>query len=228
MFCGCLAVVCLFSYSLDKVPILIFMAIAFDYADGMAARFLNVHSPMGKELDSLADMVTFGFVPGAIMFTLIKMTLGAESIPFEQFLQNPPLWIAFTGFAVTIFSALRLAKFNLDTRQSDGFIGLPTPSSTVFIVGLLMIILKGPFEIRKIILDTYLLSVLSFVIGYLLIAELPMTSLKFSNFGWKGNELRYIGILTGVLMLVFLGHLALSLGVLIYVLFSLANMVFKK
>lgn len=227
LLCGCIALVCLFEDAPHLVPYFVAAAVIFDVFDGMIARMLHINSEIGKQLDSLADMVTFGFLPGAIMFKMISASMGIENLPPDEYLRQPALWFSFIGFSITLFSALRLAKFNLDARQSDGFIGLPTPSSTLFVMGLMMIWLYGPYSLRPYLNDNYILSLISVVLSYLLIAELPMFSLKFKNFGWKGNEERYLGLLLATISFVVLKHAALALNVFMYVLYSAGKYAFQ-
>ena len=162
----------------------------FDFFDGMVARLLHVSSPIGKELDSLADDITFGFAPSAIVFSYLS-----------TFHIHWPV-IPFLAFIMAAFSALRLAKFNLDERQALGFIGLPTPANALFwgslIVGLGDTISTIPYAEWLILGGT-------FISCYLLIAEIPMFALKFKTWGWKGNEIKYIFILSCIPLLLFLG-----------------------
>jgi CDP-diacylglycerol--serine O-phosphatidyltransferase len=207
-------------------PWLIGGAIVCDYLDGMLARALRVKSTLGKELDSLADMVSFGLVPGAILYTLLGFSVHAAAMPLGEYLWNPERWIVFVGFSVTLFSALRLATFNLDDRQTSGFIGLPTPSSTVFALGLLLIFLYGPGTLQAWVLSPTLLVLVSAVLSYLLVADLPMFSLKFEGWQLKGNEERYGALLLGLGNLLLFGHLAFSLNILLYVAYSAGKQVF--
>jgi CDP-diacylglycerol--serine O-phosphatidyltransferase len=240
LFLGCLAVLCLLSGGgevpsghvpigdgaaaadnpLYLVPWLVMGSIVCDYFDGLLARVLNVKSPIGKELDSLADMVSFGLVPGTILFVLLGMSVNAFALPATEYLRNPERWIVFAGFLVTLFSALRLAKFNVDTRQTSGFVGLPTPSSTVFVLGLLMVFLYGPNSLQPWVLSPTLLAMTSAVLSFLLVAEIPMFSLKFEGGALRGNEERYAALALGLGNLILFGHLAFPLNILLYVLYS--------
>ena len=180
----------------------------FDFFDGMVARLLHVSSPIGKELDSLADDITFGFAPSAIVFSyLCTFHIHIPVVPF-------------LAFVMAAFSALRLAKFNLDERQALGFIGLPTPANALFwgalIVGL---------QEKNICFEGMEWCVLfgTFVSCYLLIAEIPMFALKFKTWGWKGNEIKYIFILSCIPLLLLLGVTGLAAIIAWYVILSVAT-----
>jgi PAS domain S-box-containing protein len=178
LFFGSLAIWATFNGQYYLVPGLFWAAILCDYADGMAARMLKVHSDMGKELDSLADMVGFGLLPGVIYFKLIAEVAG---LPSNEINMALPLWpLPFLGFIITLFSALRLAKFNLDTRQTDGFLGLATPSSTAFAVGLLLIYQHDPS--LSWLFNVPTLLGLCIGMSLLLVSELPMLGLKFKRY----------------------------------------------
>jgi CDP-diacylglycerol--serine O-phosphatidyltransferase len=170
--------------------LLIIIGAVFDFFDGMTARLLGVSSPIGKELDSLADCITFGFAPSAIIFSYLS------TFETHNFV------IPFLAFIMAAFSALRLAKFNLDERQALGFIGLPTPANALFwgslIVGTQEYLEEIPY-IPFILLAGVLVSC------YLLVSEIPMFALKFKHWGWKGNEIKYIFVLSCIPLLLLLG-----------------------
>lgn len=218
LFCGCIAVVMIFRNHLEWAAYLVFIAALFDLFDGMAARMLNVSSPMGKELDSLADVISFGLVPGAILFKLLQVNVGMVS--GSEMLSRG---LQFFPFVVTAFSALRLAKFNLDTRQSDSFIGLPTPANTLLIVSLPLILGNDQFGLSGIILNPYFLLTLSLVQSYFLVAEIPLIALKFKNFTWKDNSYQFILIIASAILLVVLQFAALPLIIFLYVFLSLVK-----
>lgn len=187
----------------------------FDFFDGFVARLLHVSSPVGKELDSLADDITFGFAPAAIVFSLLRETL-PNVLPDGTLLNVLP----FAAFLISAFSALRLAHFNLDERQTTSFIGLPTPANCLFwaalAVGAHDVITATPWSAWA-LLAGVLLSC------YLLVAEIPMFALKFKHFGWNGNALRYSFILVSLVLLIFGGWTAFSVIIVLYVLVSLAS-----
>ncbi|MDD7317372.1 MAG: CDP-alcohol phosphatidyltransferase family protein [Prevotella sp.] len=193
---GCIAT--MYAFGCDQKMALLFIVIGatFDFFDGMSARLLGVSSPIGKELDSLADVITFGMAPATMVFTLLSgLNYPATLAPLRPILP-------YTAFLIAAFSALRLAKFNLDERQAMGFIGLPTPANALFwssaIVGIGAILAHHEWAPIA-VLPMILLSC------FLLIAELPMFALKFKHTGWRGNEVKFIFILTCVPLLVFLG-----------------------
>ena len=183
---GCIAVYFAFKGLYTLALQWIVIGAVFDFFDGMSARLLHVSSPIGKELDSLADDITFGFAPSAIVFSFLS---GLHiHIPLLPFL----------AFVMAAFSALRLAKFNLDERQAMGFIGLPTPANALFwgalIVGLGEQLAAMPYV-------EWIVLAMVFVSSYLLVSEIPMFALKFKTWGWKGNEIKYIFLLTCIPLL---------------------------
>ena len=185
----------------------IIIGAVFDFFDGMSARLLGVSSPIGKELDSLADDITFGFAPSAIIFSYL--------CTFHIHL----LFVPFLAFVMAAFSALRLAKFNLDERQALGFIGLPTPANALF-WGALIGGLQG-YDIHFEGIEWCIIAGV-FISSYLLISEIPMFALKFKTWGWKGNEIKYIFLLTCIPML-FLGIFGLAAIIAWYVILSAVN-----
>lgn len=218
LLCGCIGVVEAFHNNLILSCLLIGVALIFDFLDGFFARLLKVTSPIGRDLDSLADMVTFGLLPSIIMYQLLM-----QSIP-DLF----GIWKAYAAFIIAIFSAIRLAKFNNDPRQSDSFIGVPTPANAMLIASLPLIVHVESTFWKDIIINTTNLLILSAVMSCALIMELPLIALKFKSFGWKGNESRYILIGVTVLLLVTLKFLAVPAILIVYVLLSLADNLRKK
>lgn len=235
---------------------LVGIAAVLDFLDGFAARALKQHSPIGKDLDSLADMVTFGVVPGVIMLRLLEMAFFSQYLErtnfnTEQFgtLTNPgyfsPGPYVYLAFAISLFSALRLAKFNNDTRQSDSFIGVPTPANAILIASLPLILnvhlpdhWDGTFAddiallrsdvVSKLILTPWVLFAIIGIMSYLLIAELPLFALKFKSFKWKGNEVRYSFLLVAIAMLVLLKFIALPLIIVVYIVMSAVLALIKR
>ena len=216
LFCGCVAVVLIFRNHLVWGAYLVFAAALFDLLDGFVARLLKVNSPIGKELDSLADMVSFGLVPGAILFKLLQVNIQAVSGSGEIL-----RIVQFLPFVVTVFSALRLAKFNIDTRQSESFIGLPTPANTLLVVSFPFILMDDEMGLRNLILSPYFILSLSAVTSYLLVSELPLIALKFKNFSWKDNSYQFILIGFSAILLAALKFAALPLIIFLYVLLSI-------
>ncbi len=224
LFCGCCALVCIFK--LMFIPAFIFLMVGgiADYTDGMVARALGVNSPFGKEIDSLADMVSFGVVPGAILYQLLSISWYGTAGALEATI----VWEALPGFLVSIFACWRLAKFNLDTRQSENFIGLPTPSATMFVCGLMLIYEQNSEGMREWILQPYFLYAVALAFSYLLISEIPMKGFKFKSFAWQGNEFRYIFVILSVLLLLVVKEIAFSVLILVYVIYSIITFVLKK
>lgn len=175
LICGCIATVQAIQGHADVALLFIVIGAIFDFFDGMTARLLHVSSPIGKELDSLADVVTFGVAPSAIIFAYLQSEYSTAE--------------ASMAFIMAAFSALRLAKFNLDERQALGFIGLPTPANALF-WGALSIGIDGMEYAPYIVMAAVPVSC------YLLVSEIPMFALKFKSWGWKGNEVKYIFLLT--------------------------------
>lgn len=225
--CGCLAIVFAFQGNLVLVAYLVGIAAVLDFLDGFVARALKQFSPIGKDLDSLADMVTFGVVPAVVMFVMIMLnTRYSADILFSA---HPLRWAA-PAFVIALFSALRLAKFNVDTRQSDSFIGVPTPANAILICSLPLVAAKmsSDYDFDWLFENIYVLLGITFIMSYLLIAEIPLFALKFKSFKWKGNEIRYSFLVAAVIMLVMLQYIALPLIIILYILLSIANNILKR
>ena len=223
LFCGCCAVASVFYGQFVQAFWFYFAGGVADYLDGTAARWLKVRSSLGKELDSIADMVSFGVVPGAILYILlVKGLKGQDVLPIELTLVAAP------AFLVSVMSGLRLAKFNLDTRQTEDFIGLPTPACTTFTVGLLLIFHYNSFGLADVVINPFFLGFTILALSYLLVAELPLFSFKFKSGAWKGNEIRYTFGIASILALIFLKEVALALMILIYVLLGIVLKVIKS
>lgn len=242
LFCGSIAVIFAVRGQLELTAIFVMLGIFFDFFDGLAARKLNVQSELGLQLDSLADMVTSGLAPGIVMFHLItrSVTNNEWGMTGLKRLSNGTLFsgnaftevlFVFNGYAlvgllIVLASAYRLAKFNIDTRQTTSFIGLPTPANTLLIVSLPLILSYGaPEWVEMIILNKWFLIGLTVLCCYLLNAELPLFALKFKTWDFATNKLRYIFLIITVLLLVFFKFLAVPCVILLYVLLSV---IFRK
>lgn len=188
----------------------------FDFLDGFAARLLRVSSPIGKELDSLADVISFGLLPALLMFVLIS-----EATAFDPANRLLP----FTALAIAVFSALRLAIFNVDENQKDSFRGLPTPANALFLTALPA--LHGT-SLAFILDSPAILAAIAVIFSLLLIAPIDLFALKFKNFRWSDNALRFTFLLTAVLLLVLVQFMAIPLIILIYLLMSLAMKLFPR
>ena len=205
---GCIATWFAFQGDYGMALLFIVIGAVFDFFDGMSARLLHVSSEIGKELDSLADDITFGFAPSAIVFSyLCSLHIHLILVPF-------------LAFVMAAFSALRLAKFNLDERQAMGFIGLPTPANALFWGSLIVGLHQSGFSFEG--LEWVILAGV-FLSCYLLVAEIPMFALKFKQWGWKGNEIKYIFILSCVPILLLLGIIGLAVIIAWYVILSVAT-----
>ena len=195
---GCIATMFAFCADAKMALLWIIIGAAFDFFDGMSARILGVSSPIGKELDSLADDVTFGVAPATIVFSQLSV------MEYPSVLAPVADYVPFFAFVMAAFSALRLAKFNLDTRQTTSFIGLPTPANALF-WGSLLVSQSNFMESSPMMVFAILAMVC--VSSWLMVSEIPMFALKFKQWGWKGNELRYSFIVFSVAMMVWLGLL---------------------
>lgn len=189
---GCIAVSYAFEGLYATAFLFIVIGAVFDFFDGMSARLLGVSSPIGKELDSLADCITFGLAPSAIIYTFLSTQPWLELVPVVG------RYVPYTAFVLAAFSALRLAKFNLDERQTTSFIGMPTPANALFwaslIVGSEGWLSSSPLTVAAVV-------VMVFVCSWLLVAEIPMFALKFKTWGWRGNGLKYVFIVTSAVLL---------------------------
>lgn len=240
LLCGCLAIVKAFEGDLVWSAYLVGIALILDFFDGFFARLLKVSSPIGKDLDSLADMVTFGVVPGVVVYKMIVSAMispmldGAASSGWTVYpslsAETTHSYLPLLGFSITIFSCIRLAKFNNDTRQSDSFIGVPTPANAMVICSFPLIVRFQPdlIFLVNLISNAWFLIILSGVMSFLLISELPLFALKFKNFGWADNKIRFVFLLLSVVMLVGLKFLAIPIIIILYILLSIVNNIFLK
>ncbi|MDY0076811.1 MAG: CDP-diacylglycerol--serine O-phosphatidyltransferase [Bacteroidales bacterium] len=204
---------------LAEAAYLIFVAALFDFADGFAARLLQAHSAIGTQLDSLADMVSFGVAPGFILYRLILMSHGRMEVLFFGIDIIPLL-----AFIVPLFAALRLAKFNIDERQTDSFIGLPSPAAALLIASLPLIreqLYESQSLSYMITTNTYFYLGVAFATSILMVAELPLFSLKFKTFKLKNNEIRWFFLVLSVGLLVFFQAVAIPFIILSYLFLSL-------
>ncbi|MDB4903302.1 MAG: CDP-diacylglycerol--serine O-phosphatidyltransferase [Mucilaginibacter sp.] len=212
LFSGCIGIVLAFKGELIAASYAIFLAAIFDFFDGLASRVLKSFSSIGKDLDSLADVVSFGVLPGVIMYQLF---LQARQI------DNVSSWLNFIAFLIPVFSALRLAKFNIDTRQAENFIGLPTPANAILIASFPMIINHNNRFYMPCLLNPYILSGLVVVMCSLLVAELPMMSLKFKNSDFNENIYRYLLLLFSAILILFFKFAAVPVVIFIYITLSI-------
>ena len=219
LICGCIAITFALADQSSMAFLFIIAGAVFDFFDGMIARLLHVSSPIGKELDSLADDVTFGVAPSAIIFNQLSL------MTYPAWLDAYADFMPYAAFIMAAFSALRLAKFNLDERQSTSFIGLPTPANALFWSSFIVgfgddaTLLSSP-------LATVAMLLMVFVSSWLLVAEIPMFALKFKTWGWVGNEIKYVFLATCIVFLFLLGVRAFAAIIAWYVLLSVGSNLF--
>lgn len=233
LFCGCLAVMYLNIMNATEIDfyifylfILLLASLLFDLLDGMIARTMKINSEIGVQLDSLADMVSFGLVPGFMMFTILGGYQISDYVPqsIMYFSSVKFSFITFLGFFITLFSALRLAKFNVDTEQTTYFKGLATPANTILIFSLFWIQNQNGFIISK-EYDLYFLIGITILSCYLLIANLPLFSFKFKGFSWKDNDYKYLFLIISLILLVLFQMNSVPFIILLYIITSI---LFKK
>jgi CDP-diacylglycerol--serine O-phosphatidyltransferase len=225
LFIGCLSIVSAFEGNLLIAGYLILLAAVFDYLDGFSARLLKAYSPLGKELDSLSDLVSFGVAPSVIVFHLLKDSLGLTA---NDGLLSGNVLLAIP-FLIAVFSSLRLAIFNIDTRQTTSFIGLPTPANAIFIVGLVLG-LNSPyrdwFEIAT--SSSTALIVITLVLSALLVSPIPMFSLKIKGFKIKETWRQLVLVIFTLVAILIFGRASLSLIILVYLTISILTWPFKN
>lgn len=216
LLCGCISIYQMNQGDLVMAAVFILAGAFFDFFDGLAARMLKVSGEMGKQLDSLADVVSFGVAPSFIAFHLLE---GATDLPY----------LPYAAFLIAVFSALRLAKFNIDERQSESFIGLPTPANALFWVGIALSYWQswnmeyGRWAVEIILgwsaqWGFLIVAIIGFC--YAMMAEMPLLSLKFKQFGWKGNEYRYILLISSVIFIALFLFASVPFILLLYLLLS--------
>ena len=212
LFSGCIACVMAFEARYDLALLFIVLSAVFDFFDGMLARILNAHSIIGKDLDSLADDVSFGVAPSLIVFSLFKEMYYPANMEFLA------PYLPYAAFLISVFSALRLAKFNNDTRQTSSFVGLPVPANALFwgsfVVG------AHDFLVSENCHPVYLLILVCLFSG-LLVSEIPMFSLKFKNLSWNDNKISFIFLIICIPLLLFLGISSFAAIIVWYILLSL-------
>lgn len=213
LFFGACAVIAFFNGHYLAGTFFIGISSLADFFDGFVARFFKTDSEMGKQLDSLADMVSFGLVPGLVFYKMLEPSFPGASYWGVN-------WYAAPGFILTCFACLRLAKFNLDTRQSESFIGLNTPATTIFVIGLMLIWQEDSFGLSSFVSNPIFIYSTVGILSYLLISEIPFFSLKLKSFGRKGNEFRFILLAAAVVEIFLLKEAALSVIILTYLLLS--------
>jgi CDP-diacylglycerol--serine O-phosphatidyltransferase len=226
LLCGTIAVIFAVNNELEIAAYFVFLGIFFDFFDGFAARLLNVSGELGKQLDSLADVVTSGVVPGIVLFQLLtseKSHLSIKNLEVSWGNSDFEIWPYF-GLLFTLAAAYRLAKFNIDERQTSSFIGLPTPAATLVVLSLPLILNSDiNYSIHDFIMNKWVLIGLTILLSILMNAETPLFSLKFKNYSWKDNKIKFIYIVSIIVLLLFLKFLAIPIAILLYVLLSLIS-----
>ncbi|MBE6340756.1 MAG: CDP-alcohol phosphatidyltransferase family protein [Marinilabiliaceae bacterium] len=221
LFSGVLATVFAVSGNLHAATILIFCGAVFDYFDGFVARLLHVSSDIGKELDSLADLISFGFAPAAMYSTYVKYLLTGDFTTSLATLELTQLLWVMSPLILVVFAALRLAKFNLDTRQTETFLGLTTTATGLFTASLLWFV-SDHLQAFSCVRPIYVL-IMVVIFCALLVSEIPMFSLKIKHFGWRGNEMRFVLLLIAIMSIVCLGIGGVALTIALYIIFSLVR-----
>jgi len=224
LIAGLLALIHAFNGNYNEAFSLVCLGIFFDFWDGFFARIFNAQSPLGVQLDSLADMVTSGVVPGVVMYKMLSDIQENQDIytltPDTYYMAVVP----YIGFIITVASCYRLAKFNIDTRQTDSFIGLPTPANALLIMSIPMILFANQFDwLSDILSNPYFLVGLCFLSAYLLNAEIPLFSLKVKYFSWEKNKLQVLFLAVSAILLAVFQYLAIPIIILFYVVLSVLN-----
>lgn len=218
LFSGCIALIFAIDLNFEMAFFFVSLGIFLDFFDGFFARLFKVSSPLGLQLDSLADMVTSGLVPGFVMYLMLSNgNLSTSS------------WLPYLGFIITLGSCYRLANFNIDTRQTDSFIGLPTPANALLILSLPLVLDNTSSELVATLLkNPYFLLAITAFSAFILNAEIPLFSLKIKEFNFAKNKLQIIFLATSIVLLFVLEFLAVPLIILFYVLLSVLNNYQKK
>lgn len=228
LLCGTIAIFFAISGDLITTSLFVFLGIFFDFFDGFAARVLNAQSKVGLELDSLADMITSGVVPGIVMVQLLQLSITGDSIDISQLFSSENWnasvyqYLPFFGLLITLASAYRLAKFNVDTRQTTSFIGLPTPANALLVLSIpLMLEFQYVESLANIVLNTWFLLGITILSCILLNAEIALFSLKFKTWGFKENVKRYFFLFASLILIFAFKFIAIPIMLLLYFILSL-------
>ena len=229
LLAGLLALIHAFNGNYNEAFSLVCLGIFFDYWDGFFARIWKVQSPIGLQLDSLADMVTSGVVPGLVMY---KMLADIQENQSQYNLTEDTYYmgvVPYLGFLITLASCYRLAKFNIDTRQTDSFIGLPTPANALLIMSIPMIQFHSEFEwLVDFLSNPYVLVGITVLSSYLLNAEIPLFSLKVKSFSWEKYKMQVVFLILSLILIVLLEFIAIPIIILLYVILSMVNNTIHK
>lgn len=210
---GCLAVIEIFQGQLDHVIYFTLLSALVDFFDGFAARLLKAYSNIGKDLDSLADMISFGLVPSLLVYQML-------------YSEGHDLWMCYLPLSIAILSGVRLAKFNNDERQTDAFYGLPTPANAMFFCSLPL--LEEHAFFATLLANPYFLVVISLLMSIILVADIKMIALKFKGFGWEGNQEKYLLILLSLIFFLTFKWYAFPFIIVVYVILSILVTLFKR
>ena len=222
LLCGTLATIFAVDGHFEETALFVVIGIFLDFFDGFFARILKVSGELGKQLDSLADMVTSGVVPGIVLFYL----LGNKQLSTNEFNDDFLIvsYVPLIGLLITLAAGYRLAKFNIDTRQSESFIGLPTPAMSLFVVSLPLVQMYTEIDVVKDMIDNnYFLIGVTILFSYLMNAEFPLFSLKFKNYSLKKNLFKYILLAISLVLIITLQYLAVPIIIISYILLSIIN-----
>ncbi|KAF9657722.1 CDP-alcohol phosphatidyltransferase family protein [Tenacibaculum sp. Mcav3-52] len=231
LLCGTIATIFAIKGDFFATAILVMLGILFDFFDGFAARMLKVQGELGKQLDSLADMVTSGVVPGIVMMQMLVNALDIDAVGYFGVDEYGATGsnLPYLGLLLTLGAGYRLAKFNIDERQSDSFIGVPTPAMSLFVISLPLI---AQFDKESFLIgfieNQYFLILITILFTYLMNAEIPLFSLKFKNFYFKDNVIKYVFLTLSVILIVTLKIVAIPMIILSYVILSIVNNSDKK
>ncbi len=233
---GVFSILLILSGNLMDGVALIFLGAIFDFLDGFVARWTRSYSELGKQLDSLADIVTFGVAPGIMMFVVLTLSVtfddGLSVFSSKQIAETWMQWLSsitkrdadlfpLVAFCIPFFSLFRLAKFNIDTKQSERFIGLPTPANTIFFCTYPLVLSDVDNKALNFLFDPSLIVVIILIMSFLLVSNMPLFSLKFKTFKWKGNEIRIIFLLISLLFIFVFHFWSIAIIVFLYLFLSL-------
>lgn len=231
LFCGTVATIFAIKGDFFATAFLVILGIGFDFLDGFAARLLKVQGELGKQLDSLADMVTSGVVPGIVMLQLLVNAIDKDAVgyfgvdAYGKSGSNLP----YLGIILTLAACYRLAKFNLDERQTDSFIGVPTPAMSLFVISLPLIVEYTDYHlVVELIQNQYFLIGVILFFSFIMNSEIPLFSLKFKNFGLKDNLVKYVFLILSIVLLVVIKVAAIPTIILLYILISLIQNMMKR
>ncbi len=231
LFSGTVAVIFAVNNELEMAAYFVFLGIFFDFFDGLAARILKVQGELGKQLDSLADVVTSGVAPGIVVYKLLQtkesvVVFNTEIISWES--QKIEL-LPFFGLLITLAAAYRLAKFNIDERQTSSFIGLPTPAAALVVLSLPLILNYSTLKVATTIIENkWFLIGLTLVLSILMNAEIPLFSLKFKDYSWKNNQIKYVFLITTFILLAVMQFVAVPLIIIMYIVLSIISNNIKR